>query len=381
MNSLERVTATFEHKAVDKVPIHHLGFASSIASKVLRREAYVGGGIQQWREAKALWEGEEAHQEYLERSLRDALEVAVAFDHDILRPAYWRMPERPVERRDEYTFVYGDLRGNYSVRRFDPQTELYQIVQQHPPEKETTFEELEEELSREEKALEGYHPADADFSDTRKIIETCGGEYAVRINDGHLGLPYSQIWLEAVASRPDLVERYLDVQTETAVKRTEGLSKAGAKFIFGGGDFASNEGTFYSPEAFHDLMLPRLNKIVDACHRHGMYFLFASDGNLWPVAEDLFDNSGIDGYYEIDRRAGMDLGRLRKRYPDLVLIGNISSHTLHKGTKKEVVEETLSCLDEAKKSGGIIVGASNYMMLGTPEENLMAMVDTIRKYR
>jgi citrate lyase beta subunit len=55
--------------------------------------------------------------------------------------------------------------------------------------------------------------------------------------------------------------------------------------IFGGGDFAANHGPFYSPQAFHELMLPRLKRIAQACHKHGLYYLFASDGNLWPVTE------------------------------------------------------------------------------------------------
>ena len=128
-------------------------------------------------------------------------------------------------------------------------------------------------------------------------------------------------------------------------------------------------------------MLPRLRRFSEACHQHGLYYLFASDGNLWPVAEDLFSASGIDGYFEIDRRAGMDLHELRSCYPHLTLIGNISSHTLHRGTKEEILEETLSCIEEAKKSGNIIVGTSNYFMPGTPEENLKTMIETIEKYR
>jgi uroporphyrinogen decarboxylase len=151
--------------------------------------------------------------------------------------------------------------------------------------------------------------------------------------------------------------------------------------IFGGGDFASNQGPFYSPESFHELMLPGLKRITDACHKYGIYYLFASDGNLWPVAEDLFGNSGVDGFYEIDGRAGMDLRKLRERFPHLTLIGNISSVTLHTGTKEDVIRETMTCLEEAKRSGGIIVGVSNCIVPGTPEENLWTMVDTMKKNR
>jgi uroporphyrinogen-III decarboxylase len=128
-------------------------------------------------------------------------------------------------------------------------------------------------------------------------------------------------------------------------------------------------------------MLPRLKRITEACHKYGLYYLFASDGNLWPVADDLFGNSGVDGYYEIDGKAGMDLRKLKERFPHLTLIGNISSHTLHTKTKEDVIRETMSCFDEARRSRGIIVGVSNYILPGTPEENLWAMVETMKEYR
>lgn len=378
----ERVLAAFEHKPTDKVPIHNIGFSSSIASIILGREAYVGGGIQQWREAKALWEGEEAHREYLERSERDAFDVSAALEHDILRLQYWRMSAKPAQRKDEYTFLYGDPEKSWRLMRFDPDTELYQVIDQCPPKTEDTFESIEREIERAERSLENYHPSPEASPHTQALIEKYGKNWVVRVGGGSLGISYSsRAWLEAIVARPDLVARHLDVQAESAVRSMESIAAAGVKMVFGGGDFAADHGPFYSPKAFHDLMLPGLKRITEACHKHGLYYLFASDGNLWPVADDLFGNSGVDGFYEIDGKAGMDLRRLRERFPHLTLIGNISSHTLHTGTKEDVIEETMSCLDEARRSRGIIVGVSNYILPGTPEENLWAMIETMREYR
>ena len=41
----ERIAAVFDHQPTDKVPIYQAGFSSRVASAVLGREAYVGGGI------------------------------------------------------------------------------------------------------------------------------------------------------------------------------------------------------------------------------------------------------------------------------------------------------------------------------------------------
>ena len=380
MTQRERVLATFEHKQTDKVPIHNIGFSSRVASMILGREAYVGGGMQQWREAKALWEG--THQEFIERSGKDAFDLSIELEHDILRLEYWRMSEKPTKKIDDYAFLYGDLEKNWRLMRFDPDTELYQVIDQYPPKVEDTFESIERSISAQERYLENYNPGSEGSSYTKLLMEKYSRNWVVRIGGGGLGVPYGSIaWLEAIAVRPDLIARYLNAQAEMAVRSMAGIANSGVKMIFGGGDFASNQGPFYSPESFHELMLPGLKRITDACHKYGVYYLFASDGNLWPVAEDLFGNSGVDGFYEIDGRAGMDLRKLRERFPHLTLIGNISSVTLHTGTKEDVIRETMTCLEEAKRSGGIIVGVSNCIVPGTPEENLWTMVDTMKKNR
>ena len=76
-------SAAFRGEPTDVVPVYHLGFSSDIASALLGRTAYVGGGSQQWREATAWWQGEDAHDEFLERSFQDAIDVALLVDHDM----------------------------------------------------------------------------------------------------------------------------------------------------------------------------------------------------------------------------------------------------------------------------------------------------------
>ena len=386
MNSKERILAAFEGRETDKIPTYQAGFSSYVASAVLGREAYVGGGIQQWREAKALWEGEEAHQEYLERSRRDALEIPKVLDLDLVRTSYWRMAEKPAKKIDEHTFMYGDPDQAWQVRHFDPETELYQLMDWHPK-KEFTFEDLERQVRAGEEALEARPPRPSKPSEEIMEALRIYGEERIVLGGG-LGLSIptrseqqSHLWLEAIALKPELVARHLNVQTERAIPNVEGQAKLGLRLLVGGGDFASNKGPFYSPKAFHELMLPCLQRYSAVCRDHGMLYSYASDGNLWPVAEDLFEKSGIDGYHEIDRRAGMDLGKLKERFPHLTLLGNISSHTVHVGTKEAVIRETLSCLEAAKQYGGIIVGCSNYPVPQTPMENFWAMIETIQKYR
>jgi len=142
MTPKERVSAAFEKRKPDKVPVHHIGFSSDVASALLGREAYVGGGSQQWREAKALYEGEEAHREFLERSFRDAIDVALLCDHDVVRSGYWRYNVKPTKRIDDNTFLYayGD-EANWRVLRYDPPSEQCNVFP-YKTKAKPTFEDL-----------------------------------------------------------------------------------------------------------------------------------------------------------------------------------------------------------------------------------------------
>ncbi len=57
MTPRERVEAVLTGQTPDRVPVHHIGICCRVASKLLGREAWVGGGINQWRESLWHWNG------------------------------------------------------------------------------------------------------------------------------------------------------------------------------------------------------------------------------------------------------------------------------------------------------------------------------------
>jgi hypothetical protein len=375
----ERVQAAFDHVPSDKVPIYQAGFSSWAGSIVLGREAYVGGGIQQYREARALWEGEEAHAEYIARSRQDAFDIAETLDLDLIRPSYWRMNEKPTKRIDEYTFFYGDENATWRVMQFNPKTELYQIAARSPR-PELTLADLERSVAGETPSPDTHHPTPANWPDLTAAVERFPTRAVPGFGTG-LCIPREPIWLEACLLRPDLVAKYLDRQLAHVPGNVRVMKEIGLSYLCGGGDFAGPLGPLYSPKVFHDLMAPRLKRITEICHEHGCYHGFASDGNLWPVADDLFGYAEVDFFYELDRRAGMDLARLRQTFPHLTLWGGINSETLHQGTVEEVRVETLTALEAAQEHTSMVIGCSNQIVAGTPPENIEVMLETLREHR
>jgi hypothetical protein len=385
LTAKERVTCAFEHRPYDRVPIYQAGFSSQLASQILGRHAMVGGGHAQYQEAVALWHGEQAHAEYLERAWQDAVELNRKLELDVVRTAYWRMAEKPTARVDEVTFRYGDGTRRWRVMRYEPQSELYQIVEQ-APQPEPTEEDLERQVNAAEEAAQRFTPSPDSFAIiTRTQAEF--GEDGVPYGGGGVGISLpnhgitSRAWMEAVALRPDLVVRYFSAQATRAEKMAALAGQQGVRYLYGGGDFASKRGPFISPRSFHDLQLPALKRVSEACDRAGALHGFASDGNLWPLADDLFGASGVRFFYEVDCHAGMDFARLRQRFPHLTLLGGVNSSTLHRGTAEQVVEEVRHALEAAREFGGCIVGCSNQVVAGTPLENFWAMMEILHKER
>lgn len=377
MNSKERIEGTFKKKETDRIPVNHRQFSSKAASYLLGREAFVGGGIQQWREAKSYWEG--WHDEYLERSFRDAIDIAILTNHDMIRITYWRYRTRPTRKVNEYTYLYeyGE-EEDWLILRYDPRSEQAVISYLRP--QELTLEDLRNEVKKSEKEISNYQPSQEDFFYEIKAQGMMGKEKAIEIrNAAILGIPPENIWFQAMLLDPGMVKAFISQQVERAKKNIEFLSEFGFRYFLGGHDFASQDGPIYSPQLFQKLILPGLKEISKICHSHNRYHLFASDGNLWPVADALFRESEIDGYYEVDRRAGMDLEKLRKQFPKLTLMGNVSSWTLSQGTQEDVKQECLSCLEVARKYGGIIVGCSNMIVPETPRANAEVMIETLRQ--
>ncbi len=368
--------AAFEGRDFDRVPIYCAGLSCRIASHVLGREAFVGHGMQRYRESVARWEG--WLDEFEERTRNDVLEVSEKLDLDLVRPAYWRYPHDPVERIDEYTFMYGDPDDRWWVMRFDPQTELFQECDRAEG-PEPTIENVRAAADSMEAAAEAYAPTPDNFPDLQAAVEYYDGRRAIPGVGIGVAIPRERHWLEAMVLEPETVRRYLVAMARRNTKNPPVMAELGLRIIFGGGDFAGKGGPLYSPKSFHECMLPALQIVSEACHDAGTWHFFASDGNLWPVAEDLFGNSGVDGFYEIDIRCEMHLDRVRDAFPHLKLCGGIASETLHLGSVEDVRAEAMAALDVARERKQIVVGVSNQVVPATPLENFDAMMQVLHE--
>ncbi len=368
-----RISAVFNGLWPDRVPICEQAFASSVASKILGRQVYTGSTDVMYAEACAWLEGESAHREFEEKLLADIVDLCRYFDFDILF-CPWRKYERPTRKIDEYTILYGDPDGsNWEIWKFDPESRTFGLSQSGRP--EPTFETVTKEI----KTFLNT-PRSPYLLDTvrKRAVAEYGNEFVVAGSAG-MGIPMQSGWLEATILDPVLIADYVDRLAEDVIDAIRVQYEAGIVLINGGGDFAFNDGPVYSPKFFHDVMCPRWEKIFDYCRELGVYYIMRSDGNLWPVADDLFGWAKPHAYYEVDYDAGMRFEDLRNKFPELVLFGNVSCDLLRRGKPNEIRQRVIECINAAEPC--IVIASSNSILHGTPIENVFALYETAKNYR
>lgn len=202
------------------------------------------------------------------------------------------------------------------------------------------------------------------------IVESLPGLTDMYHSAGH------ELFSYLLVDDPGLVEEWLEELAQAEIRRVHCIADADLiPLALTADDIAYKNGPLFSPAWLRRVFMPRLKRLNDAWHEHGTLCIFHSDGNLFPVLDDLIA-TGIDGLNPLEVLAGMTPAAVRAKYPDLVLTGGIDvSQLLTYGTPAEVRE---ACREAIRATGG-----RGYMMGSTTElhwdvklENAIAMFET-----
>lgn len=175
----------------------------------------------------------------------------------------------------------------------------------------------------------------------------------------------------------DLVEISVDYNSRLALWAI----REGADIIFSGDDMADNRGPLFNPRLFEEIFLLEFSRLVKSVRDAGVFYIKHTDGNMWSLI-DYFIEANVDCLDPIEAPAGMDIGKVKKRYGGRIAIkGNIDCRkTLTSGTLQDVENEVKRCIAIASPGGGHIISSSNSIHSGVKPENYMAMLKAIKKY-
>jgi hypothetical protein len=186
------------------------------------------------------------------------------------------------------------------------------------------------------------------------------------------------IFTDLFVSRQDVLIDYMETVTTMQVERAHAIADVElSPCVLIACDIAHKEGPLVSPRFMAEHYFPRVKRIVEAYHEHNMKVFYHSEGNLWPMMDDLV-GTGIDGLNPLEPHSHMDVATVREKYPRLVLWGGVDNSYLLVSDTPDQVRQRVEILKEFGKDGGLLIGSAGQIHPACKLENLVAMIETAR---
>jgi len=140
-------------------------------------------------------------------------------------------------------------------------------------------------------------------------------------------------------------------------------------------DLSYGSGPMIDPKFLHKYVFPWYEELASICRKEGLLFFFHSDGNIWPILEDLI-SIGFEAIHPIDPTS-MDINEVKTRVGRKIgIMGNIHTDLLASGTPEEVCQLTKKRIKEIAPGGGYALGSGNSVPNWVQFENYQAMRET-----
>ena len=238
--------------------------------------------------------------------------------------------------------------------------------------------------------LDRYRPPDPDadylYESLREAVRLFKGEKAIAMCC-HEAFEFSAYLcgmdklLMAYVEDPELVHRLARIAIDYKKKVLRRAVEVGVDVIVSGDDYAYRTNPLMSQAHFAEYCAPYMKEVVEETHRLGVPFIKHTDGNIWPILDDIVA-TGIDAIDPLEPIAGMDIGEVKSRYGDrLAVAGNVDcTEVLTRGTREDVVEAVKETIAKASVGGGHILSSSNSIHPGVNPENYRTMVEAAREF-
>jgi hypothetical protein len=179
------------------------------------------------------------------------------------------------------------------------------------------------------------------------------------------GMPRDHLGLEgfsyAMVDNPSLLQEMMECHAHLAEELLKKVFAAGIslEWVWVWEDIACNTGALIPP-GFVKQNMHRYRRVTDLLHSHHVDAIIVdSDGNLDELLP-LWMDSGINATYPLERAAGMDAGRLRRKYgKNLITFGNIDKRNLAKGQRE--IDGELEKARELLKGSGHFPGCDHHV--------------------
>jgi hypothetical protein len=209
------------------------------------------------------------------------------------------------------------------------------------------------------------------------------GEIIVRLwLDGYFWFPRGLMGIErhlfAFYDQPKLMHRINTDLAEFTILAVETLFPILRPDMVGfAEDMSYNHGPMLSSEMFKEFLAPYYQRVIPHIKKHGVKVLVDSDGDITPMIPWLTE-AGIEGVYPLERQAGVDIAKIRRDHPALLMMGGYDKLVMSKGEKAMRAE--FERLLPVMKSGGYVPSVDHQTPPEVPLENYRIYVKLFREY-
>lgn len=140
-------------------------------------------------------------------------------------------------------------------------------------------------------------------------------------------------------------------------------------------DLGTQQGLLFGPDMFRTFIKPRLKKLADMAHSHGVKFMFHSCGAIRPFIEDIIE-TGADILDPLQAAAeDMEPETLKTAYGARICLhgGICTQHLLPRATPEKVREEVQRRVEILGADGGYILAPCHVLQTDVSTENILAM--------
>ena len=368
MNSKERVQAALHHEEADRVPCGENDIDFVVVEELLGYETLYNS---RWREKQALWDGR--RDEIVADYGKANVDLVHALEWDYVR--VHAMPAAKEYSPPQMTGEYSWLDEQGREIQYSPEVgniALYSDSQ------DMTIDDLPD-------PDEHYEVDPSEMDAIRHVVSEIGDSHFIIGRSPVDGtFPFAdtvgmQEYLIRMITDTEFVERSAELYVNRSIAYINAMIDAGVDAVMVTDDYSGNQGPFMGPERFRRFIIPGIERQVAAAHAKGAFFIKHTDGNTWPILDDLIA-TGIDGWHGIQPNIGMDLKLLKEKYGDkLCFFGGINCETLVEGTPDQAAAEVNYALQHAAPGGGLVIATGNVLQPGTQLPNYLAARQALRE--
>lgn len=182
-------------------------------------------------------------------------------------------------------------------------------------------------------------------------------------------------FLRDLYKNPKKVHKLLEKTTQMAFLYGKELVENGSDVLMPSNPMAS--GDVISREHYREFVFPYDKEMVDSFRKVGICSILHICGDVSDRL-DLIADTGYDGA-SLDSMVDLAYAK-REVGARICLIGNVDVfNPLREGTPAEVVKKAEECIERAGAGGGFMLSAGCEVVADTPEENLIALIETSKR--